>query len=617
MQINVLFDQPTNTLPAGFVAGVNQVARFYDTQVTNNITYNLHVGFGTFGPNRNMPVTGLGNSNTILQQFSYAELRNAWVASATSADDMTALGNVPAVDPIAGAHQYYASTVQAKALGLIPNTMVEDQYIGLSNTTNFDYDPSTPPTMNQFDFAGVVAHEIAETLGKNILVGGQAGAQTGPLNGYDLSDLFHYSALGVRDLLGTTPGYFSINGGATNLNNFNTDPMGDWGDWASPPNAAPDSWLAFSGRGVRNPVTPTDLRFLDVIGYGVAALPPPTQAPLPPGKIFLRSDAGQDAFWVMDQNLARVGPGANLAQADPSWQVRALADVDSKGPNFSDLIWQNTNGTVATWQLQSDSSGNTVRVGTGNNLGSVDPSWQVVRTAGDFDGNGVADVLFQNRNGQLAIWELQNSPTGPIAFPNNQNQFNIAQNPGSTWHAFAAGDFNGSGTAGILFFNDNRMNYSIWDMQPGTTIGQNGMFTFNEQVNLPAQDPSWSVAGVGDFNGAGTADILWRNTNGQVAVWEMTGTADNRSVAIQGQFNIVQPGTNTPQLVDPSWTVAAVRDFSTDGRAGILWQNNNGQTAIWENFTEGPLGSGQASFTVQQNLNPSPNPPGVLDWRVA
>src|SRR6516165_10593472 len=170
------------------------------------------------------------------------------------------------------------------------------------------------------------------------------------------------------------------------------------------------------------------------------------------------------------------------------------------------------------------------------------------------DGNGVADVLFQNRNGQLAIWELQNSPTGPIAFPNNQNQFNIAQNPGSTWHAFAAGDFNGSGTAGILFFNDNRMNYSIWDMQPGTTIGQNGMFTFNEQVNLPAQDPSWSVAGVGDFNGAGTADILWRNTNGQVAVWEMTGTADNRSVAIQGQFNIVQPGTNTPQLVDPSWT---------------------------------------------------------------
>src|SRR6516164_9748589 len=324
------------------------------------------------------------------------------------------------------------------------------------------------------------------------------------------------------------------------------------------------------------------------------------------GKIFLRTKSGQDAYWLMDQNGARVGTGANLPQTDPSWQVKALADFDNKGPNFSDLIWQNTNGTVATWELQSDSSGNTIRVGTGNNLGSPDPSWQVVKTAGDFDGNGVADVLYQNQNGQLAIWELQNPPngTGPIAFPNNQNQFNIAQNPGSTWHAFAAGDFNGSGTAGILLFNDNRMNYAIWDMQPGgPAIGQNGIFTFNEQVNLPSQDPSWSLAGVGDFNGAGKDDILWRNTNGQVAIWEMTGTADGRSVAIKanGQFNITQ-------TVDPSWKVAAVRDFNNDGKAGILWQNDAGQIAIWENFTEGPLGSAQASFTFQQNINPQPNP---------
>ena len=332
------------------------------------------------------------------------------------------------------------------------------------------------------------------------------------------------------------------------------------------------------------------------------------------GKIFLHTNSGQDAYWLMDQNGTRVGSGANLPQTDPSWQVKALADFDNKGPNFSDLIWQNTNGTVATWELQSDSSGGTTRVGTGNNLGSPDPSWQVVKTAGDFDGNGVADVLFQNQNGQLAIWELQNPPngTGPIAFPNNQNQFNIAQNPGPTWHAFAAGDFNGSGTDGILFFNDNRVNYAIWDMQPGgPAIGQNGIFTFNEQVNLPSQDPSWSLAGVGDFNGAGKDDILWRNTNGAVAIWEMTGTADGRSVAIKanGQFNITQ-------TVDPSWKVAAVRDFNNDGKAGILWQNDNGAIALWENFTEGPLFSGQATFTVQQNINPQPNPPGVVDWRI-
>ena len=46
MRINVSFDQPVNTLPAGFVADVNAVAGFFATQFTDNITFTLHVGFG-------------------------------------------------------------------------------------------------------------------------------------------------------------------------------------------------------------------------------------------------------------------------------------------------------------------------------------------------------------------------------------------------------------------------------------------------------------------------------------------------------------------------------------------------------------------------------------------
>ena len=36
--------------------------------------------------------------------------------------------------------------------------------------------------------------------------------------------------------------------------------------------------------------------------------------------------------------------------------------------------------------------------------------------------------------------------------------------------------------------------------------------------------PSWHAKGTGDFNGDERADILWQNSSGAVAVWEMNGT---------------------------------------------------------------------------------------------
>jgi hypothetical protein len=37
--------------------------------------------------------------------------------------------------------------------------------------------------------------------------------------------------------------------------------------------------------------------------------------------------------------------------------------------------------------------------------------------------------------------------------------------------------------------------------------------------------PSWSAFGTGDLNGHGHSDILFQNTNGQAAIWEMNGTS--------------------------------------------------------------------------------------------
>jgi hypothetical protein len=39
--------------------------------------------------------------------------------------------------------------------------------------------------------------------------------------------------------------------------------------------------------------------------------------------------------------------------------------------------------------------------------------------------------------------------------------------------------------------------------------------------NLPA---TWSLAGTGDFDGDGNADLLWLDTSGNIAMWFMNGT---------------------------------------------------------------------------------------------
>jgi hypothetical protein len=62
-----------------------------------------------------------------------------------------------------------------------------------------------------------------------------------------------------------------------------------------------------------------------------------------------------------------------------------------------------------------------------------------------------------------------------------------------------------------------------------------------------AVDSAWVVQGIADYNGDARADILWRHSDGQVAVWFMAGA----------RFL----GDSYPRMVDQSWRIKAVLTY--------------------------------------------------------
>jgi hypothetical protein len=100
---------------------------------------------------------------------------------------------------------------------------------------------------------------------------------------------------------------------------------------------------------------------------------------------------------------------------------------------------------------------------------------------------------------------------------------------------------------------------------------------------------SWSVAGIGDFDGDGRSDILWRNSSGEVAAWLMNGSAVSAGGDVTFGGAAARP--------DATWSIAGIGDFNHDGNSDILWRNDSGAMSEW-------LMNGTA---VMQSVVPSAN----------
>jgi Calx-beta domain/FG-GAP-like repeat len=122
-----------------------------------------------------------------------------------------------------------------------------------------------------------------------------------------------------------------------------------------------------------------------------------------------------------------------------------------------------------------------------------------------------------------------------------------------------ANDFGGDRKADVLWRNDNGA-VSLWQ-----TGAAGELITNIVAANV---NNSWKIASTADFNFDSKSDILWRNTDGTVAIWQMNGA------------NVTT--INTVAKNDNSWKIADTGDFNADSSSDILWRNTDGTVAIWQ-----------------------------------
>jgi hypothetical protein len=234
------------------------------------------------------------------------------------------------------------------------------------------------------------------------------------------------------------------------------------------------------------------------------------------------------------------------------WAI--LGTYDFNGDGYADILWENLAGSYAIWEMKG-----TQVLSSASLL--IPNDWRPV-LIGDFNGDGMSDLLLQASSDGInfiyAIWEMNGTQV--------LNSALLGSVP-SPWVPLKTGDFNGDGISDILW-SDNSGNYAIWEM--------NGPQILNAESASLGYIPNWYVSSIGDFNGDGMSDILWWDNNGNYVIWEMNGT------------QVLNPAYTYVANVNLNvWYIQGIGDFNNDGRADILWGNyvssdNLSNFAIWE-----------------------------------
>jgi hypothetical protein len=130
------------------------------------------------------------------------------------------------------------------------------------------------------------------------------------------------------------------------------------------------------------------------------------------------------------------------------------------------------------------------------------------------------------------------------------------------WQIAGIGDLDGDGKSDLVWRDTLTGDVAEWLM--------NGAAVKSWSTLSSGIDRAWQISGIGDLDGDGRADLVWRNMqSGEVTEWLVNGSAVKASSALS-------PG------IDQAWQISGIGDLDGDGYADLVWRNmQSGEVAEW------------------------------------